>query len=86
LDLGYNDRRNAIIYWTVQEGKRTSVTRLNLYECEKFKRFFSFPIHYATKSVYGTVSSMPDLYKQWLHLDASTDRQVMNRPVFVSTI
>jgi hypothetical protein len=26
------------------------------------------------------------IVKQWLHLDASTDRQVMNRPVFVSTI
>lgn len=85
LDLGYNDRRNAIIYWTVQEGERTSVTRLTYTNVKSLKDFSAFlSITPQIGIWYGQFNA--GIVKQWLHLDASTDRQVMNRPVFVSTI
>ena len=83
--LSYNDRKNAIIYWSEQMDGNPSVTRIS------YKNLNSLKSATASISLSPKIGLWsPEFYmgvnKQWLNLETKRGAYKLNDPIFSSSL
>ncbi|MBM6993636.1 MAG: outer membrane beta-barrel protein [Prevotella sp.] len=81
LTVGYNDRRNAIIYWTEQMANNSAVTRITQLNIPTLKSVIA-QVAVAPKIGIWSPELSIGMQKQWLTLHTTVDNYRLNAPFF----